>query len=229
MHELFNSAFPSGTGETVTVGLFLCCILVSLVCGGIYLAALSVRGSASRSMRSALMLLPAAVCVVIMMVNGSIGVGVAVAGAFSLVRFRSSPGNAREISAIFMAMCSGLIVGVGYFAYALLFSLLMGGLLALLILLGAREQAASRERVLKLTVPEDLDFTDAFDGVLDTYTERYERTSTRTSNMGSLYKLTWRVTLRRGVNEKQLLDELRVRNGNLEILLLRTEENDRDL
>lgn len=229
MHEWFNSAFPSGTGETVSVGLFLCCILVSLVCGGIYLAALSVRGSASRSMRSALMLLPAAVCVVIMMVNGSIGVGVAVAGAFSLVRFRSSPGNAREISAIFMAMCSGLIVGVGYFAYALLFSLLMGGLLALLILLGAREQAASRERILKLTVPEDLDFTDAFDGVLDTYTERYERTSTRTSNMGSLYKLTWRVTLRRGVNEKQLLDDLRVRNGNLEILLLRTEENDRDL
>lgn len=229
MHEWFNSAFPSGTGETATVGLFLCCILVSLVCGGIYLAALSVRGSASRSMRSALMLLPAAVCVVIMMVNGSIGVGVAVAGAFSLVRFRSSPGNAREISAIFMAMCSGLIVGVGYFAYALLFSLLMGGLLALLILLGAREQAASRERILKLTVPEDLDFTDAFDEVLDTYTERYERTSTRTSNMGSLYKLTWRVTLRRGVNEKQLLDDLRVRNGNLEILLLRTEENDRDL
>lgn len=229
MHEWFNSAFPSGTGETVTVGLFLCCILVSLVCGGIYLAALSVRGSASRSMRSALMLLPAAVCVVIMMVNGSIGVGVAVAGAFSLVRFRSSPGNAREISAIFMAMCSGLIVGVGYFAYALLFSLLMGGLLAILILLGAREQAASRARILKLTVPEDLDFTDAFDEVLDTYTERYERTSTRTSNMGSLYKLTWRVTLRRGVNEKQLLDDLRVRNGNLEILLLRTEENDRDL
>lgn len=229
MHEWFNSAFPSGTGETVSVGLFLCCIVVSLVCGGIYLAALSVRGSASRSMRSALMLLPAAVCVVIMMVNGSIGVGVAVAGAFSLVRFRSSPGNAREISAIFMAMCSGLIVGVGYFAYALLFSLLMGGLLALLILLGAREQAASRERILKLTVPEDLDFTDAFDEVLDTYTERYERTSTRTSNMGSLYKLTWRVTLRRGVNEKQLLDDLRVRNGNLEILLLRTEENDRDL
>lgn len=229
MHEWFNSAFPSGTGETVSVGLFLCCILVSLVCGGIYLAALSVRGSASRSMRSALMLLPAAVCVVIMMVNGSIGVGVAVAGAFSLVRFRSSPGNAREISAIFMAMCSGLIVGVGYFAYALLFSLLMGGLLALLILRGAREQAASRERILKLTVPEDLDFTDAFNGVLDTYTERYERTSTRTSNLGSLYKLTWRVTLRRGVNEKQLLDDLRVRNGNLEILLLRTEENDRDL
>lgn len=229
MHEWFNSAFPSGTGETVTVGLFLCCILVSLVCGGIYLAVLSVRGSASRSMRSALMLLPAAVCVVIMMVNGSIGVGVAVAGAFSLVRFRSSPGNAREISAIFMAMCSGLIVGVGYFAYALLFSLLMGGLLAILILLGAREQAASRARILKLTVPEDLDFTDAFDEVLDTYTERYERTSTRTSNMGSLYKLTWRVTLRRGVNEKQLLDDLRVRNGNLEILLLRTEENDRDL
>ena len=164
-----------------------------------------------------------------MMVNGSIGIGVAVAGAFSLVRFRSAPGNAKEISVIFMAMCSGLIAGVGYFAYAVLFSLLMGGLLILLNVLGDREREADRTRVLKMTVPEDLDYTGAFDGVFGIYTERCELTAAKTSNMGSLYRLTYRVRLKNGVSEKQLIDDLRVRNGNLEIMLLRAEENDRDL
>ena len=229
MPELFNSVFADGTQSTLSVGLFLCCILVALVCGGIYLVAFSSREKGSRSMRLSLTLLPAAVCVVIMMVNGNVGIGVAVAGAFSLVRFRSAPGNAKEISVIFMAMCSGLIVGVGYFAYAILFSVLMGGLLILLTVLGTRERELSRERVLKLTVPEDLDYTGAFDGVFGLYTDRRDLTAAKTSNMGSLYKLTYRVRLKDGINEKQFLDDLRVRNGNLEIMLLRAEENEREL
>ncbi len=229
MPDLFNSVFADESQSTLSVGLFLCCILVALVCGGIYLAAFSFRERGSRSMRLSLTLLPAAVCVVIMMVNGNVGIGVAVAGAFSLVRFRSAPGNAKEISVIFMAMCSGLIVGVGYFVYAILFSLLMGGLLILLTFFGAREREHSRERVLKLTVPEDLDYTGAFDGVFGLYTDRQELAAAKTSNMGSLYKLTYRVRLKDGINEKQFIDDLRVRNGNLEIMLLRPEENDRDL
>ena len=229
MRNLFNSVFAGETQSTLSVGLFLLCVLVALLCGGIYVAAFSFRGRGSRSMRLSLALLPAAVCVVIMMVNGNVGVGVAVAGAFSLVRFRSAPGNAKEISAIFMAMCSGLIVGVGYFAYALLFSALMGGLLTALTVLGERERDRDRARTLKLTVPEDLDYTDAFDGVFDAYTERAELTAAKTAGMGSLYKLTYRVTLKQAVNEKRFLDDLRVRNGNLEILLARAEENERDL
>lgn len=229
MPDLFNSVFADATQSTLSVGLFLCCILVALACGVIYLAAFSFRERGSRSMRLSLTLLPAAVCVVIMMVNGNIGIGVAVTGAFSLVRFRSAPGNAKEISVIFMAMCSGLIVGVGYFAYAILFSLLMGGLLILLTVLGARERANDRERVLKLTVPEDLDYTGAFDDVFGLYTSRQELMSAKTSNMGSLYKLTYRVSLKDGISEKQFIDDLRVRNGNLEIMLLRAEENEREL
>ena len=229
MRNLFNSVFAGDTQSTLSVGLFLLCVLVALLCGGIYVAAFSFRGRGSRSMRLSLALLPAVVSVVIMMVNGNVGVGVAVAGAFSLVRFRSAPGNAKEISAIFMAMCSGLIVGVGYFAYALLFSVLMGGLLTALTVLGERERDRDRARTLKLTVPEDLDYTDAFDGVFDAYTERAELTAAKTAGMGSLYKLTYRVTLKQTVNEKRFLDDLRVRNGNLEILLARAEENERDL
>lgn len=229
MPELFNSIFAGDTQSTLSVGLFLLCILTALICGGMYLAAFSFRARGSRSMRLSLVLLPAVVCVVIMIVNGSVGVGVAVAGAFSLVRFRSAPGNAKEMSVIFMAMCSGLIAGVGYLAYALLFSALMGGLLILFAHLGERERERDRTRVLKMTVPEELDYTGAFDGVFDTYTERAELTAAKTSNMGSLYKLTYQVRLRSGADEKKFLDDLRVRNGNLEILLARAEENEREL
>ena len=229
LNNLFNSVFASETQSTLSVGLFLLCILVALICGGIYVAAFSFRARGSRSMRLSLALLPAAVCVVIMMVNGSVGVGVAVAGAFSLVRFRSAPGNAKEISVIFMAMCSGLIVGVGYFAYALLFSVLMGGLLMALTTCGEKARDRDCARTLKLTVPEDLDYTGAFDEVFHTYTESAELTAAKTANMGSLYKLTYRVVLKPTVSEKRFLDDLRVRNGNLEILLARAEENERDL
>lgn len=229
LNNLFNSVFASETQSTLSVGLFLLCILVALICGGIYVAAFPFRARGSRSMRLSLALLPAAVCVVIMMVNGSVGVGVAVAGAFSLVRFRSAPGNAKEISVIFMAMCSGLIVGVGYFAYALLFSVLMGGLLMALTAFWEKERNRDCARTLKLTVPEDLDYTGAFDEAFHTYTESAELTAAKTANMGSLYKLTYRVVLKPTVSEKRFLDDLRVRNGNLEILLARAEENEKDL
>ena len=180
MQNLFDSVFGGTSQSTLSVGLFLCCIFISLVCGGIYSAAFSFRARGSRNMRLSLILLPAAVCVVIMMVNGNVGIGVAVAGAFSLVRFRSAPGNAKEISGIFMAMCSGLIAGVGYLAYAVLFSLLMGGVLLLLTVFGAREQANDRNRVLKMTVPEDLDYIGAFDSVFGAYTETCELTAAKT-------------------------------------------------
>lgn len=229
MPDLFASVLGGETQTTLSVGVFLLCILVALVCGGAYLLAFSFRGQGSRSLRLALALLPAAVCVVIMMVNGSIGIGVAVAGAFSLVRFRSAPGTAKEIAVILMAMCSGLIVGVGYFAYAILFTAVMCGLLLLFSLLGQAERKRDRTRILKITVPEDLDYSGAFDGVFGTYTDQSELTQTKTSNMGSLYKLTYRIRLRQDVREKEFIDSLRVRNGNLEILLLRTEENERDL
>lgn len=229
MPDVFASVFGGESQTTLSAGMFLLCILVSLVCGGAYLLAFSFRERGSRSMRLALALLPAAVCVVIMMVNGSIGIGVAVAGAFSLVRFRSAPGTAKEIAVILMAMCSGLIVGVGYFAYAILFTLVMSGLLILFALLGDAERRRDRTRVLKVTIPEDLNYNGVFDGVFGEFTDACELMQTKTSDMGSLYKLTYRIRLRQNVQEKDLIDSLRVRNGNLEILLLRTEDNNGNL
>ena len=153
-----------------------------------------------------------------MMVNGNVGTGVAVAGAFSLVRFRSAPGSAREIGAIFAAMGAGLMAGMGYLGYAALFALILGGITMAYHALGfGGGNAALRCRTLHITIPEDLDYTGVFDPILAQYATESELKQVKTTNMGSLFKLTYDLTLRDGGQEKALIDALRQRNGNLEI------------
>jgi hypothetical protein len=165
-----------------------------------------------------LAILPAVVAVVILMVNGNIGAGVAVAGAFSLVRFRSAPGTAREIGALFAAMGMGLIMGMGYVGYAALFTCLIS--IAMLVYAGI--SAGDKKNIkknLKITIPENLNYTDVFDEVLSKYTKSYRLKQVKTSNMGSLFKLSYEIVLSDPTLEKEFLDDLRVRNGNLEISL----------
>ena len=165
-----------------------------------------------------------------MMVNGNVGAGVAVAGAFSLVRFRSVPGTAKEIGTIFLAMAAGLIAGMGYLGYAVLFSLIMGIVMLLLNILGVgTHQKDTKDKTLKITIPEDLNYGGAFDDVFEKYTEKCEIVSVKTSNMGSLYKLTYHLNLKDTSEEKAFLDELRCRNGNLEISIARQEVNVNEL
>ncbi len=165
-----------------------------------------------------LAILPAVICVVILMVNGNIGAGVAVAGTFSLVRFRSAPGTAREIGAIFAVMGMGLIMGMGYIGYAALFTCLIG----LAILMYSRFSAdgkKSTRKILKITIPENLNYSDVFDEFLEKYTKSYKLKQVKTSNMGSLYKLSYEIVLTDPSIEKEFIDQLRTRNGNLEISL----------
>lgn len=178
----------------------------------------------TKSFVATLALLPAVVCVVIMMVNGNVGTGVAVAGAFSLVRFRSVPGSAKEIGAIFLAMCSGLVAGMGYLTYALLSALLLGGMMLLYNRMdfGTRKHGL-RYKTLHITIPEDLDYSGVFDQILKNYTTDYEVVQIKTTNMGSLFKLTYNLTLKDPAKEKELIDALRCRNGNLEITMCRQE------
>ena len=152
----------------------------------------------------------------VLLVNGSIGTGIAVAGAFSLIRFRSVPGGAREIGSIFLAMAIGLATGMGYLAVAALFAGLMC-LVNLLLSVSGFGKSAKGERILRMTIPEVLDYEGAFDDLFDTYTVRWELENVRTANMGSMYKLCYRIVLKGGISEKALLDDLRCRNGNLEI------------
>ena len=212
-------------GTELTLTSFLICTGVSLLLGiGIALVA-GYRSRSTQSLAITLAILPAVVQAVIMLVNGSIGAGIAVAGAFSLVRFRSAPGTAREIAAIFLAMAIGLATGMGYVGLAaLLFLILAGAMLALTVLrFGQKEDAG---RILKITIPEDLDYDGLFDDLFERYTTAHTLEKVKTTNMGTLYELRYRITLRQEPVPKVFLDELRCRNGNLNITCCREESHE---
>lgn len=215
LDSLFRGVFDTELTTVIAPVDFLLCVGVSLLIGLLLCAMTMWRAQSSGSFVVTLALLPAVVCVVIMMVNGNVGTGVAVAGAFSLVRFRSAPGSAREIGAIFIAMGAGFVAGMGYLGYATLFSLILGGVTMLYTVLHLGE--GSRNKTIHITIPEDLDYTGVFEPVLKKYTTDYALKRVKTTNMGSLFKLTYDLTLRDPTKEKMFIDELRRRNGNLEI------------
>ena len=218
--SIFRGLFDAETASVISVADFMICIVRSLVIGLILSVMYMYRNTYSKSFIVTIATIPAIVCVVIMMVNGNVGAGVAVAGAFSLVRFRSAPGTAKEIGVLFLAMGAGIITGMGYIAYAFLFVIIMGAvdMLYARIDFGARKNAAV-ERTLHITIPEDLDYVDVFDDLFDQYASKCELLNVKTTNMGSLFKLTYHITFREAGREKAFIDDVRCRNGNLEISL----------
>lgn len=224
MEEIFKGLFDNGLTKTISVQEFLLCLGVCLLLGLIMAAAYMFRNEHTKSFLVTLALLPAVVCVVILMVNGNIGAGVAVAGAFSLVRFRSAPGSAKEIVTIFLAMGAGLIAGMGYLGFATLFTLIMSVMFIVYNLLtGGGVGADAVNKTVKITIPEDLDYTGAFDDIFNEYTKKCELVKVKTTNMGSMFRLTYNVTLRDKTKEKQMIDRIRERNGNLEIMVSKQE------
>lgn len=217
-YTIFKGIFDSQSTAVISVKEFLLCLAVALLIGLLLAVIYTYKNRYTQGFLVTLATLPAVVCVVIMMVNGNIGTGVAVAGTFSLVRFRSAPGTAKEIGAIFLAMCTGLIAGMGYLGYAVLFALILGGIMLLYnkFDFGAKRNK-EKYKVLHITIPEDLDYTGVFDEILQKYTESHELTQVKTTNLGSLFKLTYHVALKSAEEEKELIDKLRCRNGNLEI------------
>lgn len=216
--SIFNSIFDAPTTSEIGITDFLICLGAALVLGIILTVAIAFRSRFTKSFAMTLALLPAIVCVVIMMVNGHIGAGVAVAGAFSLVRFRSVPGTAREIAAIFLAMCVGLVCGMGYLAFAAVFTVIMSPIFAIYncINIGDNKQLLLN-KIIRITIPEDLDYTGVFDDILSEYTSSHSLIQVKSTNMGSMFRLTYSVTLKDLGREKELIDKLRTRNGNLEI------------
>jgi len=229
LDTLFQGIFDDSITMAVPVPQFLLCVGVSLAVGVFLALVYTYRSQYTRSFLLTLAVLPAVVCVVIMMVNGNIGAGVAVAGAFSLVRFRSVPGTAKEIGAIFLAMATGLVAGMGYLAYAALFALILGAVWVLYERLGLGGRAGSLERTLRVTIPEDLDYTTVFDAPLAEYTTAVQLVNVKTTNLGSLFKITYRIRLKSVDAEKALIDAIRCRNGNLEVSVGRQEGNSGEL
>ena len=227
---IFTGIFDTITTSVISVSQFVLCIAISLLMGGFLAWVYTFRSQYTASFVVTLVMLPAVVCIVIMMVNGNVGAGVAVAGAFSLVRFRSVPGSAKEIGTIFLAMAAGLISGMGYLGFAVLFTVIMGVVMLTLNILGVgTHRKETGEKTLKITIPEDLNYGTAFDDVFEKYTDKCEVVSVKTSNMGSLYKLTYHLEMKDISQEKSFLDELRCRNGNLEISIARQEVNINEL
>ena len=210
---IFGSIMESGS---MTGTAFLIATLCSLAIGCFIAFMYTIKNHYSKSFIITLALLPAIVQMVIMLVNGNIGAGVAVAGTFSLVRFRSAPGSGKEITSIFLAMATGLATGMGYIGIAALFTVIITVANLILSSMSFNNNAAE-EKTLKITIPESLDYEGVFDDIFSRYTDKAELEEVRTSGMGSLYKLTYRIVLRQKASTKGMIDEIRQRNGNLEI------------
>lgn len=226
MDKIFNGIFDNELIQTISVGEFLLCLGVSLLLGFVMAIVYMWRSEHTKSFLITLALLPAVVCVVIMMVNGNIGAGVAVAGAFSLVRFRSAPGSAKEIVTIFFAMGAGLIAGMGYLGFAVLFTVIMCLFFLLYNYLGNKDRKSELvNKTIKITIPEDLDYTGVFEDIFAEYTTRNELIKVKTTNLGSMFRLTYNITLRDPSKEKQMIDRIRERNGNLEIMVSKQDSN----
>ena len=222
--NLFKGLFDTDLTAVISVTDFLLCLGASLVIGILMAFTYMYRTRYTKSFVVTLALLPAVVCVVIMMVNGNVGTGVAVAGAFSLVRFRSVPGTAKEICTLFLAMGAGLIAGMGYLGFALLFTAVMCVMFVLYNRLdfGTKKNAATF-KTFTITIPEDLDYSGIFDDIFSEFTTSHDLVRVKSTNMGSMFKLTYNVILRDVTREKEMIDKIRCRNGNLEIAVSKQE------
>lgn len=215
----FDSVLSSNSNAVASISIkeAMLCTGVSLILGVVIALVCRISGNKSgKSFLTTLAILPAIVQIVIMLVNGNLGVGISVMGAFSLVRFRSIPGTGKEISCIFFAMAIGLATGMGYLTYAALATLIIGVAIILLHFIDFGSQKAE-EKVLKVTIPENLDFTGIFDDLFEKYTNASSLDRVKTTNMGSLYELTYTIELKDISQEKKFIDEMRCRNGNLTI------------
>lgn len=217
LNNIFGSVLVSDSAAAFSLSSFLLCLAVSLVLGIIVALFYTFRNTYTKGFVITLAVLPAMVQMVIMLVNGNLGAGVAVMGAFSLIRFRSVTGTARDISAIFFTMAIGLATGMGYLAVAALFTVILGAAIMTLQVSGFGSQKKTN-KALRITIPEGLDYNGVFDDLFRRYLNSWELVQVKTTNMGSLYKLEYQVSLKDIEQEKAMIDDLRCRNGNLEIL-----------
>ena len=210
---MLNGIFASLYGTSITLPAFLAASALSLVLGFGISWVYGKTADSSHTLAGALTVLPFLVQLVILLVNGNLGAGVAVAGAFSLIRFRSAPGSARDITAIFLAMTVGLCCGMGYCALALL----AFAVTCAVFLIQKDPACDPGDRDIRVTVPENLDYGELFTDLFENFTSFHQLVQVKTVNMGSLFRLQYRVHLKQPEQEKQLLDAMRCRNGNLEI------------
>ena len=214
---MFNSIFDT-TSSGLDIKTILICSAVAIALGLVIAFTHLKTSKTSKNFLITLTILPLLVEVVMLMVNGSLGTSIAILGAFGLIRFRSIAGNSKEISSVFFAMAVGLALGMGHILFAAVITTLT---IAVIIILSKTNifNLAAQPQTLEITIPEDLDYTTAFDDVFKKYTSSATLVRSKTTNMGSLYQLTYDVCLKKSTNEKAFLDAIRVKNANLKVLL----------
>lgn len=213
--------FETILNNTLTIENALLCSIVALILGFlIALIHMKTEEHYTKNFIITLALLPLLVEVVIIMVNGNLGTSVAIMGSFALIRFRSMPATSKEITCVFFAMAVGLSVGMGYLTFSIFFTILTNLMIFLFWKIKFGEPKI-KKKVLKVTIPETLDYVEVFDDILKQYTNFYDLTKVKTTNMGSLFELTYQVVMKSSDSEKKFIDDLRSRNGNLSIILER--------
>lgn len=210
---LFTTIFAE---NSFTMPIYLLCAAVAVVCGVVTAFSASFKNHISKGFFVSLITLPFIVLTVILMVNGSVGTGVAVMGAFSLIRFRSAPAKAKDICAIFASMTAGLICAAGYLGIAAFFTVIFS---AITLILNAVSFKSERTLDLRITIPESINYCEAFNDLFQKYTSSLRIVAVKTTDMGSLYKLTYKIIMKNDSMIKDFIDELRCRNGNLEIMI----------
>ena len=217
MQILLNNVKSLLTLNLTYLSSFLVCLACALIAGLIMAFGYTVKNRYTKSFVLTIALLPAIVCVVIMVVNGNIGAGIAVMGAFSLVRFRSAPGSAKEIIMLFSAMGTGLLAGMGSIPISIIFTIIITGIFMLYNCITFGKGGCEKFKVLTVTIPEDLDYAEIFDDIFEEYTSSHELMKVKTTNMGSMFRLTYNISLKDPKKEKAMIDMIRTRNGNLDI------------
>ncbi|MDF2609773.1 MAG: hypothetical protein K0R92_1247 [Lachnospiraceae bacterium] len=219
---MFTSIITTTT-ETLSITSAVVCMVAAIIMGAVIAFTYMKSESYSKNFVVTLVLLPVLVQTVIMLVNGNLGTGIAVVGAFSLVRFRSIPGSSKEISFIFFAMAVGLATGMGYLTFAAVVTVIICAAFFLLLKTSFGENTRTNDRKLRVTIPENLDYTDVFDDILEKYTKKAALEKVKLTNLGSMFELHYNITLRDSKEEKDFIDELRCRNGNLTIICCRNQ------
>jgi uncharacterized membrane protein YhiD involved in acid resistance len=222
---VLDTIIVSGNASVTT---FLLCTAVSIALGVLASLIYMFRNTYTKNFVITIVLMPVIVQMVIMLVNGNVGTGVAVMGAFSLVRFRSAAGSAREIAAIFLSMALGIATGMGYLGMAAI-AIVVIGLVQIVLVITPYGEKGVGTKELKITIPESLDCSGIFDDLFQKYAKKIELVNVKTTNMGSLYELRYHVNLKDGTQEKAFLDDLRCRNGNLNISIGRIPESKEQL
>ena len=223
--------FESIYSSTVTAAQFFIMAATALVSGFVYAYLMSFRLRSTRRFFLVLTMIPFVVATVITFVKGNIGVGVAIGGGvFGLIRFRSAQGSADEIAGILIAMAAGIAFGMGFLGYGVAILLGLAVLYFLLALLPVfQHKSVTEDKLLRITIPESLEYHDVFNDTFRHYLKDWESVGVKTTGMGSMFRLSFRIRMKSAGEEKAMIDELRTKNGNLEIAILPYAGDDRQL